>query len=63
MIITKEKTRNNPWNDLYISKVKKMTEGEGGGEEGGGGGGEGGNGEKFLNCNPTKLLKKLDSQL
>ena len=41
-----------------MSNVKKLTEGEG---EGGGGGGEGGNGEKFLNCNPTKLLKKLDN--
>ncbi len=39
-----------------MSKVKKLTEGGGGG-----GGGEGGNGEKFLNCNPTKLLKKLDT--
>ncbi len=44
MIITKEKTRNNPWNDLYISKVKKMTEGEGGG---GGGGEEEGGGKWF----------------
>ena len=35
-----------------MSKGKKLTEG--------GGGEEGGNGEKFLNCNPTKLLKKLD---
>ncbi len=33
-----------------------MTEG---GEEGGGEGG--GGGEKNLNCNPTKLLKKLDT--
>ena len=30
-----------------------------GGEEGGGEGG--GGGEKNLNCNPTKLLKKLDT--
>ncbi len=34
-----------------------MTEG---GEQGGGGEG-GGGGEKNLNCNPTKLLKKLDT--
>ena len=41
-----------------MSKSKKLTEGGEGGEGGGGGGG--GNGENFLNCNPTKLLKKLD---
>ena len=40
-----------------MSKSKKLTEGGEGGEGGGGGGG---NGENFLNCNPTKLLKKLD---
>jgi hypothetical protein len=32
-------------NYLYMSNVKKLTEGEG--EGGGGGGGEGGNGENF----------------
>ncbi len=52
MIITKKNTRNNPWNHLYISKVKKMTEGGGGG-----GGEEGGNGEKFLNCNYQQPLQ------
>jgi hypothetical protein len=44
-----------------MSKSKKLTEGGEGG--GGGGGGGGGNGENFLNCNPTKLLKKLDTCL
>ena len=38
-----EKARNNVWQYLYVSKVKKLTEGEGGGGEGG----EGGGGEKF----------------
>ncbi len=45
-----EKARNNVWQYLYMSKVKKLTEGEGEGGEGGGGGGgggEGGNGENF----------------
>ncbi len=37
-----------------MSNSKILTEGEEEEEEGGGGG------EKFLNCNPTKLLKKLD---
>ena len=41
-----------------MSKIKKLTEGGGGGGEGG----EGGGGEKILNCNTTKLLKKLDYQ-
>ena len=40
-----------------MSNMKKLTEGEG---EGGGGGGEEG-GESILNCNTTKLLKKLDN--
>ena len=40
-----------------MSNMKKLTEGEGEGE-GGGGGEEGG--ESILNCNTTKLLKKLD---
>ena len=38
-----------------MSNMKKLTEG------GGGGGGEEG-GESILNCNTTKLLKKLDYQ-
>ena len=45
-----------------MSNVKKLTEGGEGGEGGGGGGGGGNGGEKYLNCNPTKLLKKLDYQ-
>ncbi len=43
-----EKTRNNVWQYLYMSKIKKLTEGGGGGEgEGGGEGGGGGGGKKF----------------
>ena len=38
-----------------MSNMKKLTEGEGGG----GGGEEAG--ESILNCNTTKLLKKLDN--
>lgn len=41
------------------SSVKKLTEGE---EEGGRGEGEEGEGGKNLNCNTTKLLKKLDNK-
>ncbi len=44
-----------------MSKSKKLTEGGEGEGEGEGGGGGGNGGEKFLNCNPTKLLKKLDT--
>ncbi len=32
-----EKARNNVWQYLYMSKGKKLTEGEGGGEGGGNG--------------------------
>ena len=38
------KARNNVWQYLYKSKVKKLTEGEGGGGGGGGGEEEGGGG-------------------
>ncbi len=47
-IITMKKTRNNVWQYLYMSKIKKLTEGGGGGEGEGGGGGEGeGGGKRF----------------
>ncbi len=45
-----EKARNNVWQYLYMSKIKKLTEGGGGGggEGEGGGGGEGeGGGKRF----------------
>ncbi len=41
-----EKTRNNVWQYLYMSKIKKLTEGGGGEGEGGGEGG-GGGGKRF----------------
>ncbi len=43
--VTREKTRNNLLKYLFMSNIKKLT--EGGGEGGGGGGEEGGNGENF----------------
>ena len=43
-IIIMEKARNNVWQYLYMSKIKKLTEGGGEGEEEGGGGGGGGGG-------------------
>ncbi len=60
--VTREKTRNNSLKYLYMSNMKKLTEGEGGG---GGGGGEGGNGENFpivITSSRCKLFcRRIDS--